>query len=129
MPIHHHEALKKAEAFIEGFAGDDAQEGIDELLADIRTALAESASDAASVVLASQPMDTAPKDQVIFTNEGLVIYVDPNQWGSPVTRGWYTCTLDGDITSCAEDGMSISLVQPKYWSPAPQITRPDEMPG
>ena len=32
-------ALVKAEAFISGFEGDEAQDGIDVLLADIRTAI------------------------------------------------------------------------------------------
>lgn len=35
----HHHALEAAESFISGFEGDELQEGVDQLLAEIRTAL------------------------------------------------------------------------------------------
>jgi len=35
------EALRKAESFISGFEGDERQEGIDEMLSDIRAAIAQ----------------------------------------------------------------------------------------
>lgn len=38
-PLPHHHALEAAESFIAGFEGDELQEGVDRLLADIRTAL------------------------------------------------------------------------------------------
>lgn len=65
-------------------------------------------------------METAPKDRVILTDMGTARYVDPRHWGSPVTRGWYLCSSDGDIPSCAEDGMAISAINPTCWIPMPQ---------
>ena len=65
--------------------------------------------------LSWQPIASAPKDQVILTNEGTGKFVDQRGWGSPVTNGWYLCDLHGDIPSCAEDGMRVSAIEPKYW--------------
>ena len=68
-----------------------------------------------------QPIKTAPKDRVILTNEGTGIYVDQRGWGSPVRNGWYLCTLQGDIPTCAEDGMSVSSIIPKWWMQIPEL--------
>jgi hypothetical protein len=67
-----------------------------------------------------QPIESAPRDgTVILTNDGVATYVDPKNWGSPVTKGWYTCTTQGDIPSCADYGMSISGISPTHWMPLP----------
>ena len=66
-----------------------------------------------------QPIKTAPRNRVILTNEGTATYVDQRGWGSPVTNGWYLCTTQGDIPSCAEDGMAISSITPTQWLDIP----------
>jgi hypothetical protein len=66
-----------------------------------------------------QSMDNAPKNRVILTDQGTVCYVDQRQWGSPVTSGWYLCSMDEDIPTCAEDRMSISRVYPSCWMDVP----------
>ena len=68
---------------------------------------------------APQPIETAPLDQVILTEVGMVCHVNQRDWGSPVTNGWYLCDTDGDIISCADDGMNVSRVYPKKWLPLP----------
>lgn len=70
-----------------------------------------------------KPIAEAPQDEVILTNEGTACYVDPRSWGSPVTRGWYLCTTDENIPSCAEDGMSVSKIEPTHWMPLPRFDR------
>lgn len=66
-------------------------------------------------------MDTAPKDgTVILTDEGTATYVDQKNWGSPVANGWYLCCSYGEVPSCADEGMSISLIEPKLWTKLPE---------
>lgn len=66
-----------------------------------------------------QPIATAPKDKVILTDQGTACYVDQRGWGSPVTNGWYLCDTGDNIPTCADDGMSISAIEPKLWMPMP----------
>lgn len=69
-------------------------------------------------------MKVTPDQQngdVILTDEGTAKYVDQRDWGSPVTNGWYLCTLHGDIPYCADDGMRISGINPTLWMPIPEF--------
>lgn len=66
------------------------------------------------------PIATAPKNgTVILTDEGTSCYLDQRNWGSPVKNGWYLCFADGNIPCCADDGMSISAIDPKVWMKLP----------
>lgn len=65
------------------------------------------------------PIETAPQEEAILTDEGTGRYVNQINWGSPVANGWYLCTSQGEIPSCAEDGMRISSISPKKWMPLP----------
>jgi hypothetical protein len=69
-----------------------------------------------------QDIANAPKDRVILTNEGTACFVEQRNWGSPVINGWYLCPIDGNILTCADDGMSISSIQPKRWMDIPKDT-------
>ncbi len=69
-------------------------------------------------------METAPRDRVILTDVGTARYVDPRQWASPVTRGWYLCCTAGHIATCASEGMAISAIEPTCWLPMPQRAVP-----
>lgn len=119
------ETIENAEKFISAFEGEETKEGVDKLLEELRTVIAAVEPSSAPVILRTRPMSCAPKNQVILTNEGLVRYVDPKNWGSPVTRGWYNCTLDGDIASCADDGMAISHAEPQFWTEVPLLATPE----
>jgi hypothetical protein len=68
-----------------------------------------------------QPIESAPKDRPILTNEGIAQFVDRRNWGSPVTNGWYLCSYYGDIIRCADDGMSVSYASPKVWMDLPDL--------
>ena len=68
-----------------------------------------------------QTIDSAPRDRVVLTNEGTGRYVDPRQWASPVDRGWYLCSTDGDIPTCADDGMAVAEIDPTHWMPLPVL--------
>lgn len=70
-----------------------------------------------------QSIDTAPHDRVILTDQGTARYVDPQPWASPVKRkrGWYLCFACDHIPWCAEDGMAISEMDPKYWMDIPPL--------
>ena len=70
-------------------------------------------------------IESAPKDgEVVLTDEGSAKYVDRRRWGSPVTNGWYLCTSDGDIPTCADNGMEISSINPKMWMSMPESQQP-----
>jgi len=69
----------------------------------------------------TRPIETAPKDEVILTEIGVVRFVDQKDWGSPVRNGWYLCDTSGDIISCADDGMAVSACDPKEWAPLPDF--------
>lgn len=66
-----------------------------------------------------KPINTAPKDTVILTEEGTACYVTQRGPVNPSTNGWYVCTADGYIPCCKEDGHSVSEVEPKVWMPLP----------
>ena len=68
-----------------------------------------------------QPIDTAPLDRVILTDRGTARYVDPRHFASPVKRGWYLCFACDHIPWCADDGMEISEMYPKYWMDIPPL--------
>lgn len=68
-----------------------------------------------------QPIETAPRDCVILTEVGMARYIDQRDWGSPVTNGWYLCDTDGDIITCADEGMRVSRIYPKRWMPVPSF--------
>lgn len=70
-----------------------------------------------------KPIITAPKNRVILTNEGTACYVDQKNWGSPVTNGWYLCSAEGNIPTCADEGISISAIEPTVWMDIPAIPK------
>lgn len=75
-------------------------------------------------MFAWQPIETAPKDRVILTDEGTARYVDQRGWGSPVTNGWYLCFAHDSIPDCADEGMSIARMQPTIWMDIPPKIKP-----
>lgn len=66
-------------------------------------------------------INSAPKNKVILTNRGTARYIDQQEWASPVTNGWYNCDSEGEVFTCADDGMSISRIEPKYWMHIPLL--------
>lgn len=76
-------------------------------------------ADRAAVEVPSLPaaadISTAPRDRVILTDCGLARYVDQRFFGSPVENGWYLCEPSGFIISGGEEGMGISMTDPKRW--------------
>lgn len=66
-----------------------------------------------------QPIDTAPRDVVILTDQGMARYVDQKQRGSAESNGWYLCGINGHIVMCADIGMEVSRINPKQWMPVP----------
>ncbi len=56
-----------------------------------------------------QPIQTAPKNKVVLTDEGT------GKWDGR----WYLCTTDGVIPSCADWGLEPSEIEPVRWMPLP----------
>jgi hypothetical protein len=65
------------------------------------------------------PIETAPQGPVILTDRGTARYIDQRGWASPVKNGWYLCEICDYIPECAEEGMSISSIDPKRWMEFP----------
>ena len=69
-----------------------------------------------------RPIETAPKDgTVILTDEGTAIWIDPEDWSCPMTKGWQLCTGGGTLVD--EDGEGLML-SPLWWMPIPPIPTP-----
>lgn len=65
------------------------------------------------------PINTAPKDRAILTDEGFVCHINRCDWGCPISReGWALCTSDGTPHS-VEDEDGFVFVSPTVWMEIP----------
>jgi hypothetical protein len=67
-----------------------------------------------------QPIETAPKNgTTILSNLGLVIYINPKSWGSPVKKGWANVdSYNGNVFDDSDYG--ILYCSPTKWLPVPK---------
>lgn len=68
-----------------------------------------------------KPINTAPTDgTAVLTDKGTACV----HHGRTTMPRWYLCDTDGNIPTCAEDGVSISRIHPTAWQEMPKYLRP-----
>jgi len=66
-----------------------------------------------------QPIDTAPKDKVIVTEDGFAIWSNKVRYGRVV--GWIACDGDGMPYRCIEEG--AWELAPNWWIVLPPLPK------